>query len=313
MNLIHVTCLQETRISLPHLCLAGLEHSTAQDADISVVFIHGWLDNAASFTSLLEQLPPSIDNNKMHYLAIDLPGHGLSQHKSTSNFYPFHDYISDIQQLLRQIAPKNLILVGHSLGALIASCYSAAFPENVLALIQIEGLGPLAESADNSVQRLRKGILNRQRFAAKPLRGYDSKAQALQHRMHANQLSADQLEPLITRGCVFDGERWQWRYDPKLRCDSLYRMTQDQALNYLEAVVCPNLLILGTEGYPAIKQATQRIPSLTNIQQVEVEGGHHCHLQQPHKTAQLIEQFIQQFELDSTITKNVESKCDSSK
>ncbi len=275
--------------------ISGLEAGSINDADISVIFIHGWLDNAASFTSLVGQLPLSIAGRSLHFLAIDLPGHGLSQHKSSDNFYPFHDYISDLHQLLRQIAAKNVILVGHSLGALIASCYSAAFPENVAALVQIEGLGPLSESADNSVARLRQGIVNRKRLETKPLRGYDSREQALLHRMNANQLTAEQLDPLVERGCVFDGKRWQWRYDPKLRCDSLYRMTEEQALCYLQAVSCPNLLIVGTQGYPSIKQAQQRIQSLAKVQLAEIAGGHHCHLEHPQKTAKLIEVFIEQF------------------
>lgn len=137
--------------------LAAIEVGNAEMAEVSVIFIHGWLDNAASFLSLMPALHALAP--KLHLCAVDLPGHGFSSHKA--GYSAFHDYIDDLDQLLLNLSPNKPVLVGHSLGALIASCYSAAFPEQVSGLVQIEGFGPLSEPATHSVTRLRQGIRSR--------------------------------------------------------------------------------------------------------------------------------------------------------
>ncbi len=249
-----------------------------------MVFIHGWLDNSASFLSTLAEIHQR--HPDLHLLAIDLPGHGCSFHKSSDNFYPFHDYIDDLNQVLLYISPNKPVLIGHSLGALIASCYSAAFPEKVSGLVQIEGYGPLSESPQNSVSRLRQGVLSRQRQRRKPSRPLTSFEDALALRVKANQLPAELLSPIVKRATNYDGKQWQWRHDAKLKCDSLYRMSRPHAEAILAAITCPNLVILGDQGYERLREESQYV---ANMQQIEViSGGHHCHLQQPKLVAELI-------------------------
>lgn len=286
--------LKPVRFSLPNIQLAGLECGQESNVDVTVLFLHGWLDNAGSFSSIMQSLAPVSRESRWHLLAVDLAGHGLSQHRNADNFYPFHDYIAEIHQLLTQIDTKKLILVGHSLGALIASCYSAAFPEKVSGLIQIEGLGPLSEPAENSAERLRKGILSRQRILAKPTRRYSSQHEACLHRMQANKLTAKQLKPLIERGTYQQNGEWMWRYDSKLRCESLYRMTEQQSLNYLQAIECPSLLILGETGFPQLASAAARKAVLSHHEEVTVAGGHHCHIESYVQVSDLIVNFVGQ-------------------
>ncbi|EKM30499.1 alpha/beta hydrolase family protein, partial [Vibrio harveyi] len=54
------------------------------------------MDNAGSFKTLMNAIHQH--NPDLHLLAIDLFGHGLSSHKSSDNYYPFHDYIADLHQ-----------------------------------------------------------------------------------------------------------------------------------------------------------------------------------------------------------------------
>ena len=156
--------------------IATIEYGDKQTADLSVVFLHGWLDNAASFSSVMEAFQQKCPSNSL--CAIDLPGHGLSEHKSGSNSINL-DYIDDVNQVLAHISPSRLVIVGHSLGALIAGCYSAAFPEKVTVLIQIEGLKPISEDESNVVTRLREGILSRQRVRNKKARTLQSEQDAI--------------------------------------------------------------------------------------------------------------------------------------
>ncbi|OEF24049.1 alpha/beta fold hydrolase [Vibrio rumoiensis] len=284
--------LKERDFQLSNIRLSALENGHESGAEATLIFVHGWLDNAGSFQTIMDSIVNQAERLNWYCLAIDLPGHGLSEHRSRDNYYPFHDYISDLHELLTKIDIKNLILVGHSLGALIASCYSAAFPEKVQGLIQIEGLGPLTENADETVARLRKGILSRQRMAAKPIRRYATRHDACLHRMHGNQLTATQLKPIIERGTYQDDEYWYWRYDPKLTCGSLYRMTEAQGLAYLSAIECSSLLILGDRGFPQLAKANERKEMLMQCEEVTVNGGHHCHIESVQQVSELIVTFV---------------------
>ncbi|MEF1289427.1 alpha/beta hydrolase [Vibrio sp. M260118] len=269
-------------ISIGHI--ATIEYGHSETADISVVFLHGWLDNAASFDSVMQDLHRL--NPEWHLCAIDLPGHGLSSHKDACNFYPFHDYIDDIYQLLANLSPNRLVLVGHSLGALIASCYSAAFPEQVSGLVQIEGYGPLAEKAHNTVSRLREGVLARQRIRRKPTRVMRSEHEAIQRRAKVNQIDAELIAPIVLRGLENHQSGWVWRHDVKLQSQSLYRMSFEHAETFRQQVTCPQLVILGEDGFSYLQSVQHDASESTRFEMIE--GGHHCHLQTPSRVSSLI-------------------------
>ncbi|WP_414931316.1 alpha/beta fold hydrolase [Vibrio europaeus] len=264
--------------------IATIEYGCSETAELSVVFLHGWLDNAASFESVMTSLHTL--NPDWHLCAIDLPGHGLSSHKEASDFYPFHDYIDDVYQFLANLSPNRLVLVGHSLGALIASCYSAAFPEQVSGLVQIEGYGPLAEKAQDTVSRLREGVLSRQRIRRKPTRVMLSEQEAIERRAKVNQIDSELIAPIILRGLEAHQSGWIWRHDVKLQSQSLYRMSFEHAESFRLQVTCPQLVILGNEGFSYLQSFQLDASDSTHFEMIE--GGHHCHLQAPSRVSNLI-------------------------
>ncbi len=265
--------------------IAALEFGDRETAEISVVFIHGWLDNAASFLSTMTCLSNLVPH--IHLCAIDLPGHGLSDHKHGSNFYLFHDYMDDICQILAKLPANKRVMVGHSLGALISSCYSAAFPEQVDGLVQIEGYGPLSETATNSLERLRNGVISRQRIRKKPIRGYDSVEQAIEQRVRVNHLTAEAIAPVVERGIEQVNGKWCWRHDPNLKSDSLYRMSPEQAADIMAGIRCPQRVILGEHGYPDLFR-NYDISGKYLLETFTIPGNHHCHLEHPSVVAELI-------------------------
>lgn len=294
----------EKSYSLASGMLATQQTGNPKTTATTVVFIHGWLDNSASFTQIMQQV--SNLSSDTHLVAIDLFGHGFSSHKSGS-YYPFHDYIDDLHQLVTKLSPNRLLLVGHSLGALIASCYSAAFPEKVSGLIQIEGHGPLSEAPHETVSRLRDGVLSRLRQRRKPSRPLASLEDAIKLRAYANQINAELIAPIVERGIVELGtvdqaafeeatvdqdtaefeNSWQWRCDPNLKCDSLYRMSQAHAEAIMAAIECPQLIILGNDGFRHLQH--NRYKSAHSSLNIEtIPGGHHCHLESPELVSELI-------------------------
>lgn len=115
-----------------------------------VIALHGWLDNGASFLPLAPHLA------ECHLVCIDLPGHGHSDHKPTP--YVFVDWLDDLHQIAQAAGWQRFILLGHSLGALIASAYAGVFPEQIVRLILLEGLGPLSQPDEEVPAQLRRPL-----------------------------------------------------------------------------------------------------------------------------------------------------------
>lgn len=267
-----------------HQCIAAIEMGNAKTAAKTVVFVHGWMDNAASFISVMASMLQSKPD--WHLIAIDLPGHGLSSSKGEDNFYPFHDYIDDLHRTLLKLSANEVVLVGHSLGALVTSCYSAAFPEKIAALVEIEGYGPLAEEAENGVKRLRSGIESRLKHRDKPTKSLSDPEDAVRLRAVRAQVSQDLIRPLVYRALEQVEDRWLWRHDEKLKCDSLYRMSAPHRQNVLDSLICPHLVILGEKGFSKLKSIDKS--GQPNEFWFTVPGGHHCHLECPDQVSQLI-------------------------
>jgi len=92
-----------------------------------LVCIHGI---GRSWRDFLQMLPPLVPWWKV--LCPDLRGHGKSGR--VSQHYLVHDYLSDIGVLLAQI-DRPVVLVGHSLGALLSLAAAAKWPDLVRAVI----------------------------------------------------------------------------------------------------------------------------------------------------------------------------------
>ncbi|HIF9120485.1 TPA: alpha/beta fold hydrolase [Photobacterium damselae] len=271
----------------------GSKNSSVAKTDAPLILmLHGWQDNAATFIPLIQHLRPYYQ-----MIAVDLPGHGLSHHRSTDNFYHFVDYLDDIAQLVEQLSSTEqpIILLGHSLGAIIANSIGAMMPEHIQAVIAIEGLTPLFESESNTLKRLQKGVasrkLSRRRLQREP-KGFLSFSEALAMRAKANQLQPELLEQVVERGCYLDQQDWFWRHDPKLRCESLFRMSSNQVKNIIEGIECPVFSIVGEHGFDYLRAPQTSHSWFRNLEQVQVKGGHHCHLESSEAVAHYVKEFI---------------------
>ncbi|MGF1690494.1 alpha/beta fold hydrolase [Photobacterium kagoshimensis] len=282
--------MKETAFLLAERQLAAITANDSYAEKPIMLMLHGWQDNAASFSPLFPQLQ---DHYRLY--ALDWPGHGYSERRDADNYYHFFDYVDDLHQVVSQLKTQQVYLVGHSLGALVASAYCAAFPENVAGLVLIEGLSPLYEAPENTVQRLRNGVLSRQRYRQrsqkKARRKMISFDQALTLRCQVNQLSEALLLPIVKRGVERVEDGYYWRHDERLRCDSLYRIAQEHAQAIMSAITCPVLSIVGEHGFPRLQQRASELDWVKNIQQQQVEGGHHCHLESPQAVCDAIVAF----------------------
>jgi len=98
--------------------VAWRETLPADNQQTTIVLLHGISSGAASWLELalnMVQIKPNI-----RILAWDMPGYGNSSAIAKNNIN-IDDYAASLKQSLDELKVKNCILVGHSLGALIAA------------------------------------------------------------------------------------------------------------------------------------------------------------------------------------------------
>ena len=93
----------------------------------TVVFLHGLARRACDWNPLISLL-----NSSIHPVTIDWRGHGESDR---GGGYLVEDYVQDLQAILPLIAHHPVILVGHSLGALVAAEMACREPSKIAAVV----------------------------------------------------------------------------------------------------------------------------------------------------------------------------------
>ncbi|WP_249977105.1 alpha/beta fold hydrolase [Vreelandella olivaria] len=241
--------------------------------------LHGWLDNAASFTRLAPRLATALD---IRIVALDFRGHGHSAHIPAGSDYALWDYGHDVLDAMEALGIDQAVLLAHSMGAAVACLIAAALPERVIQLLLLDGLGALNTPADESASQLRKGLIAYRRPLSSPPR-YPDMESAVAARVAGGVTPLDSMTatPLVERNtqATADG-RVQMRTDSRLLKPSLVRFTPQQVLALLAEVKAPVLLIEGERGILGERDwASRARQAVPHLQRHVLEGGHHLHLE----------------------------------
>ncbi len=263
--------MNERTFSFNGFTLKAIESGRGQERVI--VALHGWLDNAATFNELRKHF------TDYHFIALDLAGHGLSDHRPPQMPYYIWDNVSDLLEVIEQLNTAKVTLIGHSMGASVASLFASAFPDRIDKLFLIDGLAPVIYKTDELPEQLTAAILKRRKMADKSLRPYDDVESAVQARMRGRwPVTRQGAEWLVERGLKRVDEGYVWRSDPNLMLPSLVRFSEDQVRAFLANIPHAVRLYLGDGGiYEDVWR--ERIDLMQNVSFVTLAGGHHLHLE----------------------------------
>lgn len=251
--------------------------------------LHGWLDNAASFSRLAPRLVAALG---IRVVAIDFAGHGLSRHRRGD--YALWDYCHDLLDACDQLGLARAPLLAHSMGAGVACLTAAALPERVESLVLLDGLGALTTEADEAPAQLRKGLLADRRPLS-PAPRYPDKETAVAARVAggATPIDAETARPLVLRNleALPDGHV-QLRTDARLLRPSLVRFSPQQVGAMLTAIRSPVLLVEGEAGILGERsRARQARAAVARLTRRVLPGGHHLHLE-PSATAAVAQAIV---------------------
>ena len=269
-----------------------IRHWGSPDAP-KLFFLHGWMDSSPTFQFVVDALKKS-----WHIIAPDWRGYGASEWLSSP--YWFHDYYADLDYLLEHFSRETPArIVGHSMGANIASTYAGVRPERIAQLVMLDFLGlkpdgnaeppALIGSWLEAIQHQPKSrtypdceSLARRLMAANPRLG-EKKAVFLS--CTASRIRADGQ---VEMAC----DPWH-----KIPSPVPYRVEDSKAI--WRKIEAPVLMMVADNGFVHQRfgndtdEYRSRIASFSNVRVVTISNsGHNVQHDQPEQVASALEDFL---------------------
>jgi len=113
--------------------LVHLEYRVLGRGEPAVILVHGWCGNAEYWRAQIDAL-----KSRYTVVALDLAGHGASGANRTDWSIP--SYAADVATVARQIPNRQIVLVGHSMGATVALAAVPRVGPRVIGVIAVEAL-----------------------------------------------------------------------------------------------------------------------------------------------------------------------------
>lgn len=259
-------------------------------AAIPVIALHGWLDNCRSFSLLA----PLLDNTCV--LALDMAGHGHSDHRSQDASYHIWDDVREILLIADQMGWQQFCLLGHSRGAIIAALVAAVAPQRISRLVLIEGFWPQVMKDEEAPAQLAsfvdRYLCDKPKESVYP----DIDAMVDVRCKSGFGMSRVSARLIVDRNATAVTHGYRWVTDQRLNMPSPQMLTEAEALAFLAAIRCPSVLLLASQGIGKsldyLKPRFQAIPGLGVIM---LEGNHHLHMEGAEAdVARVINHFLMQ-------------------
>ncbi|WP_058726391.1 alpha/beta fold hydrolase [Curtobacterium luteum] len=252
------------------------------DREARITYLHGLGIDAHSFdqTAIAVGAPA---------VALDLPGHGRSSWRDDADYGASATAPTVLAALDALDVPPG-VLVGHSLGAILAARIAATAPERVTGLVLVD-MSP--DFAQRAVDRIARALEDEEPFAsldevvdrAVEARVGDDRDVLLREARHTTRLGADGR---LVR-------RHHFPHLPIGRTASVGRFAD--AWPDLEALDVPILLVRGDRGYVSPKLHASFAERLPDARIVTVPSRHAVQNQAPLELARAIRAWTHDHEL----------------
>jgi pimeloyl-ACP methyl ester carboxylesterase len=111
-------------------------HYGPQDSKVTVLCMHGLTRNHKDFEPMIEGL-----GMDMRFVSVDVRGRGKSDRDPSGKSYAPPVYVQDMATLTAHLNLDELILIGTSMGGLMAMLMAKAFPEKIKGIV-MNDVGP---------------------------------------------------------------------------------------------------------------------------------------------------------------------------
>jgi pimeloyl-ACP methyl ester carboxylesterase len=246
--------------------------------ETTALLIHGSFGNAQVWVRFASAL-----GSRLTILAPDLRGHGSSAWANNGE-YSLEAMVMDLERLLETRAPTGkLILVGHSLGNIMATKLASRYGERVRALILVDHACRI--ETDDHEHLIRAG--------RRPPRRFETEEEAL---AWAERLSGKNTENIavkrMAQANITGDEHGAYRqaFDQRF----LSSLTLWNAEPEMTQITCPVLIVSPGVDPVLRKEAAERMLRCFAQARLSVvaDAGHNVFLDQPDDFTSLVLQFI---------------------
>ena len=126
----------------------GIYFEDGGKGGLPVVFIHSLAGNTSQWRAQLAHLRPN-----RRAVAIDVRGHGRSAPPADEN-YTIVSMAEDVKAVVNELGLERVILVGHSMGGLVAAAYAGRYPGQVAGVLFVDPSGDGRQVPQQEVQGL---------------------------------------------------------------------------------------------------------------------------------------------------------------
>jgi pimeloyl-ACP methyl ester carboxylesterase len=255
-----------------------------------VLLVHGGRDHCRSWDQIARSLQPHF-----HVLAPDLRGHGDSDWTKGGS-YSLTEYVYDLSRLVRSTAAQKVTIVGHSMGGMVGLIYSGTFPDQVSALVVLDGVTVLPSMKSMPAhERIAKWAAQLDDLQDREPRRYPSiEAAAAQMRAHNRRLPPELAQHLARFGVRRNEDgTYSWKFDPYQRARAPHRLSPEDHVSLWPRITCPTLLLNAEESF---LESSKAAGLAQYFQQARVEtisgAGHWLHHDKPDEVLRSIRTFL---------------------
>ncbi len=246
----------------------GLHFTDVGKGEVAIVFLHYFGGSSNSWFKVIAELI-----HKFRCIAVDLPGFGDSQ--GASKKLSVSDCAKDVAQLIKVLALKQYVLVGHSMGGKIALSLASMQPFGPTSLILIAPSPPTPEPIE---AKERKQLLNSygDRFAL----------ETLLNNVTAKPLVNSDMKNAVSDNLRASNASWNWWIE----------LGSQENISAQVSTVRVHVLIISGEADPKFSTSFLREEMLTYFPLASFaeikNAGHLLPIETPLDIAKAIDKFI---------------------
>ena len=280
-----------------HLLIWG-DMSRVSAEEPLLLMAHGWMDVAASFQFVVDELRHLPGWGERPIAALDWRGFGQTPGPSGGDAYVFPDYLGDLDAVVHALSPDHPIdLLGHSMGGNVVMMYAGIRPNKIRRLVNLEGFGMPATSPQEAPDRYTRWLDELR--TPMQLKSYDS-LEAVAGRLRTNnpRIRPDHALWLAQHWAHEDAHgRWIINADHAHKRSNpiLYRAEEVQAV--WARIQCPVLFVEGLQtlyfaffgGRYTREEFGERASVVSNLRLESLDdAGHMIHHDQPEALSLLL-------------------------
>jgi pimeloyl-ACP methyl ester carboxylesterase len=246
-----------------------LRYIDTGDGEPPLLFIHGWTCNR---THWRDQVPHFAKKHRV--LAVDLRGHGESDKPDQD--YTIDGFVDDMAWLIRELGLQRPVVIGHSMGGVIAMNLARKHPKLVSAIVMVDSpITPLPEATRALVEPL---------FAGLRSPAYAGVAEGFARTSFFNASSPPELVNELVAGILTAPQRLMYT----ALADTVAPENQQPG-----AISVPALFIRAGTAFATEDEIRTRYPGLGVI---TVPAAHFVQMEQPAATNSIISDFLDKLE-----------------